>query len=397
MYTLRVKIRELALKAISKPSPYGPDIDISPYLKEYLEPSRTLKAEEIASLVGVELKPSYASAIYYQRDRRIDMLKSLTSCIDIKPIEEVEEEESKYLWNLVSPDTDKYVASVALYGKGGYFIRVKRGCKIELPIQTCFFMTGGAQLVHNVIVLEEGAEAVVVTGCTIMPESIGFHSAVTEIFLGPRAKLIDVMIHSWNHVTHVRPRTGVALDEEATYIAYYINMSKTKTIQTMPRIELRGNNARCYSASIVLGLKDGYYDVGTKAILMGSRSSAELVSKVIARDESRIVSRLRLDALGSRSKGYTECSALLLSDKAHVETIPELNSSTEDSELHHEASIGRIRDEEIEYLMLKGFDYREAVSLLIRGFVSVNLSFLPPRIRNSMDIVLKTLAERGIG
>ncbi|NPA96098.1 MAG: SufD family Fe-S cluster assembly protein [Crenarchaeota archaeon] len=390
-------VKERAKRALSKPAPFGPDIDVLHYIgEEVRQETPSSSVEELASRVGVELRSPKASALYYQRDERIEILKTLTSCVDIKPIESVDKDELEYLWRLVPPDTDKYVASVALYGKGGYFIRVRKGCRVELPIQTCFFMSGGAQLVHNVVVVEDGAEAIIVTGCTIMPESIGFHSSVTEIYLGRGSKLIDVTIHSWNRVTHVRPRTAAVLSEGATYVSYYVNMSRTRTIQTLPRIELRGDGSQCYSASIILGAEDSEYDIGSLARLLGRETRAELVSKVIARDRSRVVSRLKIEASGSRSKGFTECSALILSPSARVETIPELDSASDDSELHHEASIGRIRDEEIEYLMLKGFDYREAVSILIRGFVEVNLDFLPESVRKSMESVLKVLAERSI-
>ncbi len=394
-----VKVRDIrsrALKALDKPSPYGPDVDVRKYLELGREKEGVSEVEKLAASVGIELRSPHASAIYLQRDRRIELVKTLTSCVEIVPIEAVEDGR-EFLWNLVPPDIDKYVASVALYGRGGYFIRVKKGCRVELPIQTCFFMSGGAQLVHNVVVLEEGAEAIVVTGCTIMPEALGFHAAVTEIYLSRGSKLVDVMIHSWNRVTHVRPRTAVRLEDDATYVSYYINMSKTKTIQTMPRLELVGSRSRVYAATILLGSGDSVYDVGAHAKLVGEEAGAELVSKIIARDEASIVSRLRIEARGRKCRGFTECSALLMSSRARVETIPELASASADSDLHHEASIGRIRDDEIEYLMLKGFDYREAVSMLIRGFISIDLGFLPPSVRKSMESVLKMLAERSVG
>ncbi len=377
---------------MSKPASHGPDVDITMYL------GKAMRGREKASGVPtqeVNLGKGRVSAMYYQINERIEILKSVSPCVEISPIDNVEE--SEFVWNAVPPDLDKYVASVALYGHGGFFVRVKKGCRVELPIQTCFFMTGGAQLVHNVIVVEEGAEAVVVTGCSIMPESIGFHAAVTEIYLSRGAKLIDVMIHSWNNVTHVRPRTVAILESGATYVSYYVNMSRTRTIQTMPKIMLKGEGSQCYAASVVLGLGEGYYDIGSYAVLEGGESSAQLVSKVVARDSAKIVSRLRIDAHGRGSRGFAECNALILGEGAGVSTIPELVSSTSDAELYHEASIGKIRGDELEYLMLKGFTEREAIALLVRSFVDVKLDFLPPNVRKSMNSVLELLAKRSSG
>jgi len=382
---------EKARKALAKPAAHGPDIDISIYLARE-RPLHEGDRELAKQTLGLDLSKSRVSAMYYQINERIEVLNSVSPCIDIVPIESVEENE--FVWKAIPPDLDKYVAAVALYGHGGFFVRVKKGCRVELPIQTCFFMTGGAQLVHNVVVVEDGAEAVVVTGCTIMPEAIGFHAAVTEIYLGRNAKLVDVMIHSWNNVTHVRPRTAVILSEGSTYVSYYINMSKTRTIQSLPSIVLEGDGSRCYSASVILGLDEGYYDIGAHAVLKGKESSAELVSKIVARDSSKIVSRLRIDAKGDKSRGFAECSALMLSESANVTTIPELISSIDSAEVYHEASIGKLRGEELEYLLLKGFSEQEAIALLVRSFVEVKLDLLPFSIRKALDNVLNLLARR---
>jgi len=395
------ELRERAQRALNKPARYGPDIELNEYIDLGRPRESGVKASaEYTRRVGVDLRAARASAFYYQVDSRIEMLKSLMKGVDIEPIDrallERFDEVKNYFWRAVPVDLDKYTAITFLRGMGGYFIRVRKGTVAELPIQTCFFMSGGAQLVHNIVVVEEGAKAIIVTGCTIMPEALGLHVGVTEIYLKRGAQLIDVMIHSWNRTTHVRPRTGVVMEDGSTYISYYINMSTTKTLQTQPAIHMIGEKSRTYSASIILGLSDSYHDVGARVIAKGRDSRAELVSKIVARDSSKVVSRLRIDAEGEHVKGFTECSAVLLSDSAVVETIPELYSRSSTADLHHEASIGKLRDEEIEYLVLKGFSPREAVSLLIRGFVSVDLSFLTPEIRKSIERVLDTLAERGV-
>lgn len=394
-------LRERAQRALSKAAPFGPDIDITQFVKSSpLASVRLADALASAKSVGVNPESARISALYYQIDSRIEILRSLLKGVDIEPLDRALEERfdevKQFFWRAVPVDLDKYTAITFLKGIGGYFIRVKRGTVAELPIQTCFFMSGGAQLVHNIVVVEENAKAVIVTGCTIMPEALGLHVGITEIYLERGAQLIDVMIHSWNRTTHVRPRTGVVVKDGATYVSYYINMSTTKTLQTRPTITLVGEGARTYSASILLGLADSHHDVGSHVIARGRSSRAELVSKIVARDSSRIVSRLRIDAEAEHVKGFTECSAVLLSDQASVETVPELYSKSSTAELHHEASIGKLRDEEIEYLVLKGFSPREAISILIRGFINVDLSFLTPEIRKSIEKVLDTLAERGV-
>jgi len=395
------KLRARARNAIGKPAPYGMDVDFKRFL-EY-RPRRLLSVfgeKGRVARVGIDLSASTRSGYFYQTDSRVELYRSLVPGVEIMPtgqaVEEKWDEIEDFFWRIVPVDTDKYTALTFLKGVHGYYVRVKKNTRVRLPIQACLLMSGGAQLIHNIIVLEEGAEATLITGCAIAPEVLGLHVGVSEFYVERGAKLVFAMIHSWNQVTHVRPRSAALLGDEAVYASYYLNMSRTRSVQTIPRIIARGKRSRAYAASIILGQGDSVYDIGTYAILSGEESSSELVSRFVVKDRARAVSRLRIDGVASKVRGYTECRGLLLSDGSSVEAIPHLMGSNPDSDLFHEASIGKLREDEVEYLMLKGFRYEEAVSMLVRGFVDVELKYPTPEVERSLTTMLDALAKRSV-
>lgn len=396
---LRIWLESIYTKArqsISKPSLYGSDIDISSYISDssesVLAESRfdAKKAEE----VGVNLS---ANALYLQVDQTYYKYISRIPGVEVLRIEDFidsnPDEAREYVWKLVDPGIDKYTALAALRGRGGYFIRVKRNTRVEEPVMACLFISyKGLQAPHNIVVVEDGAEATVYTGCTIAPEVLGLHIGISEFYVGKNAKLRFIMVHSWNRVAHVRPRTGVIVDDGGEYISYYVNISNVKTLQTFPTIYL-GYNARAYSASIILGQGDSEIDVGTKAYL-AEESSAELISRAIAKDDSRVI--MRASIVGRGGRGHIDCRGLMQSNTANIKTIPELEAESPNALLTHEASIGRLAEEEIYYLMSKGFSKDEAIGILVRGFISVDTSRLPERVRTYIDTIERLTAEKAM-
>ncbi len=384
-----------ARQSLSKPSPYGPDIDISSYVisEEATEKPRfdARRAEE----VGVDLS---ANALYLQVNQTYFKYISRIPGVEVLRIEDFVEnnpdEAMEYVWKSIDPGADKYVALAALKGRGGYFIRVKKNSKVEEPIMACLFISyRGLQAPHNVVIVEEGAEATVYTGCTIAPEVLGLHIGISEFYVRKNAKLRFVMVHSWNNVAHVRPRTSVFVDDGGEYISYYVNLSDVKSLQMYPKIYL-GYNAHAYSASILLGRRDSEIDVGTGIHLLLHEGGAEVVSRAVAKDSARIV--MRANIIGRGGRGHIDCRGLMLSDSANIRTIPELQAESTNTMLTHEASIGRLAEEEIYYLMSKGFSRDEAIGILVRGFISIDTSRLPQKVKAYIDTVERLTVEKAM-
>ncbi|MEM3996013.1 MAG: SufD family Fe-S cluster assembly protein [Pyrobaculum sp.] len=389
-------VRERAKAALGKPPKYGADIDLAAFgLGGGAVDEKA--AEAIAFKAGVT--PA-AKAFYIQADNAYFRYLSRIPGVEVYRVEEFadyyKDLAKDYLWRLVPPDADKFTAVAALRGTGGYVIRVKAGVKVPEPVLACLsIVKGGVQAPHNVVIVEEGAEAVVYTGCIIAPEAVGLHVGISEFYVMKNAKLKFIMVHNWNKAVHVRPRTGVLVEDGGEYVEYYANLAAVNTLQAYPVIYLQ-DGAKTYASSVVLGLGEANIDIGTNAVLTGADSSAELVTRAIATSKSKVVMRALIQAK-NRARGHVECSGVIMSRHANISTIPQLEAESQEAVLTHEASIGKLAEEEINYLMTKGFTYDEAVSLLIRGFITTDIhKYLPEAARRHVENIEKLIVEKAM-
>ena len=267
--------------------------------------------------------------------------------------------------------------------------------KVEVPIQTCLLMhkNMSLQAPHNIIIVGDNAELHVITGCTIMREAPGIHAGVTEIYVGRNSKVTYTMIHGWSLLQHVRPRTGIMVEEGGEYISHYITMAPSKTLQTDPKVYLEGENAKAHLSSVVIGVKEAVIDVGGAIFLNGKQTSGEIVSRALAKDNAKVTSRAFILGGNVGSKGHVECMGLLLSSTASIKTVPMLEAKVDDVELTHEASIGKIAEEKILYLMARGFSRDEATSMIVRGFMSVSITGIPEKLKKAIEHTIDIISK----
>ncbi|MGC8932388.1 MAG: SufB/SufD family protein [Candidatus Methanodesulfokora sp.] len=366
------------MSILDKKAPYGIDIDVKKFI-----PAEALKLDE-ERLKEIGIDPDYSGpGTYYQVDSSVVKRASNVSGLKVTSFEELNDPELS--WKLISPDQDKYTAAAALYGKGGYVVVVDEGVKVEKPVQTCLFMSapGSLQAPHNIIIAKDNSEVSVFTGCTIMKEVVGLHVGITEFYVGRNARVNFLMIHSWNPDAHVRPRTAAIVEEGGQFVYHYVNISPVSSLQTYPKVRLVGRNARAHLSSVIVGKGNSNVDVGSEVSLEAPGTRAEIISRNVAMDRSTIFARARIIAR-AEGRGHTECMGLMLSEEANIVTIPELESSVKEAELTHEAAVGKLKEEEIYYLTSKGIERRDAISMLVRGFMRVDVE-LPPVLRKQVE------------
>ena len=357
--------------------------------KEYLE-----KAKDI----GVNIEEG--DGAYFQIDhniiyrKEVDRLKKEGVIImSIKEALEKLKWVKGYYWKALRPEDEASVVAEK-YRRNGYFIYIPPGVKLKRPIQTCLLISRQrlAQPVHNVIIVGDGAEATLITGCTALVEE-ALHIGVSEFYVGKDAKMTFIMIHNWSSKTHVRPRTGVIVEDGGIFVNYYINMRPGITLQMMPKVILHGG-ARAYLTSIIRSGGDALVDIGGRIVFVGNGSRGEIVTRSIIADRANVIMRGILEAKENvNAIGHLECRGLLLSDKAKATAIPQLESKSMLANLTHEAAIGRISDEELNYLMAKGFTEEEAVSIIVRGFLETGLELLPENVRLGVKMILDAISK----
>jgi len=393
-------LTERAKLAIDKKAPFGEDIDLTKYVKlsqghNYVEDLDSLPEEEKERLmaVGIDTKEAERSGSFVQKDTHVSHRRSTQEGVEVMgTLEALEKYDwlQDYWWKTVAVDQDKYTAHVQLHQNDGYFIRTLPGVKTVYPLQACLYLHEEqfAQNVHNIIIAEEGSELHIITGCTTGPKvKEGIHLGVSEFFIKKGAKVSFTMIHGWNENVAVRPRTGVHVEEDGVFLSNYILLRKAHSLQMYPNAYLVGKNATARFNSIIAVPEGSHVDGGARAYLRAEGAKAEIISRTISTGGT-VISRGHLVGEVPGVKAHMECNGLILTEKGIVSAVPELEGHVNDVEMSHEAAVGKIAKEEIEYLMARGLSEEEAKSTIIRGFLDVGIMGLPPHLE---DAVKKTV------
>jgi Fe-S cluster assembly scaffold protein SufB len=301
----------------------------------------------------------------------------------------------EYRWKLVSKDKDEYTKKVAEGYSGGYFMRIMKRAEIAFPLQSCLLITQRnlEQRVHNIIIAEEDSKAHIITSClqhSSVPKAS--HLGISEIYVKKGAMLNFTMIHQWSENTLVRPRSAAEVADKATFVSNYVCMRPVSDMQMYPVAYCKGNDSRVSFNSILYGQKNSTLDVGSRAVLSGNGSKAEMVSRAIAREGSKMIIRGMIEGDNSDCKGHLECRGLLLDDKSLMQSIPELIAKKKGVEITHEAAVGKISEKEITYLMTRKLSRDQAVSLIIRGFMDVSILGLPDALNAEIKSIVNASA-----
>jgi Fe-S cluster assembly scaffold protein SufB len=140
---------------------------------------------------------------------------------------------------------------------------------------------------------------------------------------------------------------------------------------------------------VAYGKGSSKMDMGTRAILSGKGSSADMISRTIVVDDAEIIARGHLVGESEGVKGHLECRGLILSDNAHLHAVPELEAKKANLDLSHEAAVGKIAEDQLMYLMSRGLTEDEATSLIIKGFLSVDIEGLPPKLGKAVEKIME--------
>jgi Fe-S cluster assembly scaffold protein SufB len=379
-----------------KKAAFGPDLNLEEFSRqggdwEYDPDYRHFSPEERSRLLtaGIELTDDDHAATFLQADKAIVHCQTRQPGVEVLPITEALRHHhwaKDLLWGLVAVDADKYTARAELELDNGYFIRAHKGAEITQPVESCLYLRTDrfAQHVHNLVVVEEGAKVHIITGCATHPGvRSGLHIGVSEFYVKAGGHLTFTMIHNWGEDVHVRPRTAVRVEEGGQYISNYILLRPVKTVQMYPTVTLSGQGAVARLQSILIAHPGCELDVGGRVILQAPQTRAEVIARTLTTGGYSIA-RGHLIGLVPDIKAHLECRGLILGTGV-VHAIPELEGRVAGVDMSHEAAVGKIAAEEVEYLMARGLDEEEAVSTIVRGFLNVKIEGLPPALEEEMD------------
>ena len=298
----------------------------------------------------------------------------------------------QHFWKLLNPDEDEVSRLAKEKLNGGYFVRVKKGAKIKEPFQSCIFIKGHktGQSIHNIVIVEEDAEVHILNGCASAKEQDDvLHLGLTEYYVEKGGKLTFTMVHNWGEKVTVRPRSVGTVAAQGEFQSNYILLHPVGDLKMYPTLKLEGAGAVARFNSVIVAPNGSNLDCGNKILLNAPTTRGEVIARVLTTG-GKVISRGLIAANAKPVKGHLECKGLILGGGI-IHTIPELYSQEEGVELSHEAAVGKIAQEEIEYLMARGLDEDEAASTIVRGFLNVDIMGLPQALRESMDEQIATL------
>ena len=397
----RNELKERAKNALQKKGAFGEDFDLNHYsevageIPVFTSPTELPKNIQEAMLkTGVSPSVEGNDGSMLVLDNLVLLNNSKYEGLELLDIREALKKYDwlqEYSWNAVSVDADKYTAATYLNDSPGYFIRVFAGQHVKLPVQTCIMIDHDttAQTVHNIIIVEEGASIEIISGCTSGSDvDSALHMGISEMYIKKNATLKFTMIHNWAENIGVRPRTNVVVEENGTFINNYIILKKVRSVQSYPTANLVGKGAVAQFNTVAIAQPGAELDLGSRVILGAPECKAEIISRSITVG-GKVINRGTLVGDAPDIKAHLECRGLILGDGGVNVAIPELDARVADVEMTHEASLGKVAQDQVEYIMSRGLTEDEAVGMIVRGFLEVGIRGIPDDIKAEIDDAIR--------
>jgi Fe-S cluster assembly scaffold protein SufB len=308
--------------------------------------------QQVLLMSGIDPNEKSRSGSFFQENHSVIHCRSCFEEIGIMPSSEARRKFNDlkgYWWHALSVDKDIFTRRAEDHQEHGYFIRSKPRADVHYPLQACLYLTEDklAQDIHNIIIAEEESNLNIITDCAAAPGvRSGLHVGISEFYEKKGAALSFTMIHNWAADLVVRPRSAVIVEEGGTFISNYIYLAPGRDIQMYPTAFLKGNNAIANFYSVLLSKRDSIIDVGSRVILHGEESKAEIISRAVSTG-GKIIARGHLIGETPGIRAHLECNGLLLFEQGKIHAIPELEGKASNLKMSHEAAVGKIDLEKI--------------------------------------------------
>ncbi|MDD2870517.1 MAG: Fe-S cluster assembly protein SufB [Candidatus Gracilibacteria bacterium] len=305
----------------------------------------------------------------------------------------------KYFTKSIPISDHKFAALHYAVWSGGTFLYVPKGVKISEPLQSYFRMNkkSGGQFEHTIIILEEESQAHYIEGCSAPKyDENSLHAGAVEIFVGKNSSMRYSSVENWSLDTY-NLNTKRAIVQENGYMEWVGGNMGSGVTMLYPCSVLLGDNSKTDMLGLAFANANQNQDIGSKVIHIGKNTSSNILSKSLSKGGGISTYRGLIDikpsAIGAVSK--IDCDALLLDNFSISDTIPTINVGNSDSIVGHEASAGKISEEELFYLRSRGIKEDEAIAMIVNGFLSPIMKELPLEYASEMNVLIAMEFEGG--
>ena len=357
------------------------------------------EAEKQRLIGGVAAQ--YESEVVYHKIRE-DLEEQGVLFLDTDTgLREHEDVFKQYFGSVIPPGDNKFAALNTAVWSGGSFIYVPKNVKVDIPLQAYFRINteNMGQFERTLIIVDEGAYVHYVEGCTApIYSSDSLHSAVVEIIVKDNARCRYTTIQNWSNNVYnlVTKRATASTGATMEWIDGNIG---SKVTMKYPAVWLMGEHAKGETLSVAFAGPGQHQDAGAKMVHAAPNTSSSIVSKSVARGGGRSSYRglVQIDKGATGSKSTVRCDALLVDDISRSDTYPYVDVREDDVSMGHEATVSKVSDYQLFYLMTRGMAEDEAMAMIVRGFVEPIARELPMEYAIELNRLIVLQMEGSVG
>ena len=307
----------------------------------------------------------------------------------------------QYFGKVIPRNDNKFSSLNSAVWSGGSFIYVPPGVNVEMPLQAYFRINAEnmGQFERTLIIADEGSNVHYIEGCSApVYTSDSLHSAVVEIVVKPSARVTYTTIQNWssNVFNLVTKRARVEAEGHMEWIDGNIGSRLT---MKYPSVVMVGPKASGEVLSVAYAGEGQHQDTGSKMIHAAPETTSKIVSKSISKDGGRTSYRglvhVEPDAYGCKS--HVQCDALILDDDSVSDTYPYMEIGAQDANIGHEATVSKVADEQLFYLMSRGLSEEQAMSMVVNGFIEPVTRTLPMEYAVEWSRLIELQMEGSVG
>jgi len=372
--------------------------DVPPEIKDTFDKLGIPEAEQ-KFLQGVSAQ--YDSESVYHKIREDLQAKGVIFLDMDSALREYPELVREYFGKIIPSHDNKFAALNTAVWSGGSFIYVPPGVEVEMPLQAYFRINtqNMGQFERTLIIVDEGAYVHYVEGCTAPIYSTdSLHSAVVEIIVKEGGRCRYTTIQNWsNNVYNLVTKRAVA-HKNATMEWVDGNLGSRLTMK-YPAVILVGEGAHGEVLSIAFAGEGQHQDAGAKITHLAPNTTSQIISKSISKDSGRASYRglLKIDEQATNSKSNVVCDALLLDDTSRSDTYPTIEIDARNVTMGHEASVSKVGEDQLFYLMSRGLSEAEANAMIVNGFLEPLVKELPMEYALELNRLIQIQLEGSIG
>jgi Fe-S cluster assembly protein SufB len=350
-------------------------------------------------LAGVTAQ--YEVEVVYHKNREDLEAQGILFCDMDTALREYPDVVKRYFGTVIPPGDNKFSALNSAAWSGGSFIYVPPGVECEMPLQAYFRINSenAGQFERTLIIADEGAKVHYIEGCSApVYTSDSLHSAVVEIVVKPSARVTYTTIQNWspNVYNLVTKRARVEAEGHMEWIDGNIG---SKLTMKYPSVFLVGPEGDRRGAERRLCRPGQHQDAGAKMVHAAPETTSKIVSKSISKDGGITTYRglVRVDEGAYGCKSHVQCDALILDEDSESRTLPYMEVGERDAQIGHEATVSKIADEQLFYLMSRGLSQEQAMGMIVNGFIEPVTRTLPMEYAVEWSRLIELQMEGSVG